>query len=407
MLKTTLHRWNSLIVCAIVVLVATCLSLEARAGGYSLNGVSSRASTMGNAFTAVADDTSAIYYNPAGLTQIGATVVEGSLTFAFPDNKYTNSVNNVSTSSNPFIFSGNAFFSTNLSEKMAFGFGIYAPFARKTDYTANAAVGGMTQKAQVLRMDFVPTMAFDLGPYLSLGVSLVGSYVRVSSDILGFDESGSGYGFTGQGGILLKPHKRFRMGVSFRGPMSSHVTGTGTLGPQTGSFTSDFEFPAVLSTGLAWQVIDQLLIAVDFDIEMWSRITSIVRQYQNPVLNAIGTTALNADDSYNARFGIQYRPIPPLEIRVGYAFLGGAVPPNNIIPAQPDYDTHALSVGVSQYLWRFRFDLGYEFNYSPTRTSTAAFFPGNYSNTVHVITSGISYRFGKLPERPPQPPTAS
>lgn len=403
MLATLRRGWCSFFFFAAVLAAAAYPALDARAGGFTVNGTSCRASTMGNAFTAVADDASAVYYNPAGLTQIKATVFDGTFVFAFPNNKYTNSTNNVTTTSHPFFFAPTAFLSAKLSDKMAFGFGLYSPFGRKTSNTANAAVGNLTSDATALRLDFVPTMAFQMGEYLSVGLSFVGSYVRIGSNSMGFDENGSGYGFTGQGGILLKPHKRFRMGVSFRGPMTSYVTGTGTFGAESGAFTSDFEFPAVLNTGLAWQVLDNLLLAVEFDIEMWSRISAIVRKYQNPTLNAMGTSPLNADDSYDARFGLLYKPIPPLEIRFGYSFVGGAIPVNSMIPAQPDYDTHVFAVGVGQHIWRFRFDLGYEFNYSPTRTATTGPFPGNYSNMVHVITTGMSYRFGKLPERPPRP----
>lgn len=376
---------------------------EALAGGFTVNGQSCRAGTMGNAFTAVADDPSAVFYNPAGLTQIQGTVFDGTFYFAFPHNKYTNSTNNVTTTSHPFVFAPTAFLSTPISDKIVFGFGFYSPYGRKTSNTANAAVGNMKSDANALRLDLVPTVAFQLGEYLSLGVSFVGSYVRIGSDSAGFDENGSGYGFTGQGGILLKPHKRFRVGVSFRGPMTSYVTGTGSFAGQTGAFTSDFEFPAVLNLGLAWQVIDKLLLAVEFDIEMWSRIDAITRKYDNPTLNAMGTSPLNADDSYDARFGLIYKPLPPLEIRFGYSFVSGALPANNMIPAQPDYDTHVLAVGFSQHLWRFRFDLGYEFNYSPTRTATTGPYPGNYSNIVHVISSGMRFQFGKMPKRPGPP----
>ena len=42
---------------------------QAFAGGFQLNENSARALGMGGAFTAIADDPSAIYFNGAGLTQ--------------------------------------------------------------------------------------------------------------------------------------------------------------------------------------------------------------------------------------------------------------------------------------------------------------------------------------------------
>ena len=60
-----------LLVCAgLVMLALLCFSQMAHAGGICMEGVGTRAVTMGGAFTGLADDASAVFWNPAGLAQL-------------------------------------------------------------------------------------------------------------------------------------------------------------------------------------------------------------------------------------------------------------------------------------------------------------------------------------------------
>ena len=49
------------------------ISAQLFAGGFQINEHGAKAMGMGGAFTAVANDASAIYWNPAGLTQMTGT----------------------------------------------------------------------------------------------------------------------------------------------------------------------------------------------------------------------------------------------------------------------------------------------------------------------------------------------
>ena len=61
----------------------------AYAGGFALSGVGSKAIGMGGAFRGLADDWSAAYWNPAGLTQLEESQLTGMLVFLSPRPEYT------------------------------------------------------------------------------------------------------------------------------------------------------------------------------------------------------------------------------------------------------------------------------------------------------------------------------
>jgi len=59
--------------------------LAARGGGIEVPMQGARASGQADAFTAQADDPSAIFYNPAGLTQLRGTQISAGLYFLQPE----------------------------------------------------------------------------------------------------------------------------------------------------------------------------------------------------------------------------------------------------------------------------------------------------------------------------------
>lgn len=66
---------------SLAVLIAALVVSEALAGGYSVSATGTRARSMGGAFRAVADDWSAVYYNPAGLASVEQSQLNLSLNF--------------------------------------------------------------------------------------------------------------------------------------------------------------------------------------------------------------------------------------------------------------------------------------------------------------------------------------
>ncbi len=370
------------------------ISLTAVAGNFSVNGVAARAQSM-QAFTSVADDPSAIFYNPAGLTQIQNTQVDTNVDYISTHLNYQNSSNNFSSSASNGVVAPSLFIASGDTSPVYLGFGIFAPFGRKVDYTVNPAVYNFEQSSLITRIDFAPTIAAKIGQYISVGASIVGSRIDASSDVLGLDEVAHGYGVTGAGGILINLPENIKFGVDYRGPEKAHLTGAGTLtapmGNLSNNFTLDFKFPGVLSTGISWQPIPQLLFSADYDDEMWSYVDKIQRHYNNPILDGIAISPVNGENSDDFRMGMIFRPNFNNEFRLGAAYVQKAVPPQNIIPCEPDYSAAGGSIGYSYYYHSWRFDAGYEYGRLTTHVGTNTFFPGQYGGEISTILAGVNY----------------
>jgi long-chain fatty acid transport protein len=164
-----------------------------------------RAAGMATAFTSVADDGSAIYYNPAGIAfqsgtklEMDAIVVVGLFRFfpsstppgtTVPENGYSGSVKP------HFIPLATMFASKQLSPKLTLGFGVYAPFGLAANFTnfndgdppGTKYVGRFAGTRDALQTFWIqPTVAYKISPNSSIavGVALVHTHLFIEQSIL-------------------------------------------------------------------------------------------------------------------------------------------------------------------------------------------------------------------------------
>jgi long-chain fatty acid transport protein len=160
---------------------------------------------MGTAFTSVADDGSAIYYNPAGIAfqpgtrmEMDAIVVVGLFRFfpldtppgtQVPQNGYPGSVKP------HFIPLATLFISKQLSPKLTLGFGVYTPFGLAANFTnfndgdpaSTKFVGRFAGTRDALQSFwFQPTVAYKIteNSSLAVGVALVHTHLFIEQSIL-------------------------------------------------------------------------------------------------------------------------------------------------------------------------------------------------------------------------------
>ncbi|MBN1780460.1 outer membrane protein transport protein [bacterium] len=183
------------------------------AGLYASNGtqigtIGGRSTAMGSAFRGLADDWSAVFFNPAGLTQLGGKFTLGaSLGTIMPRGSYkaanysiyphpalnTDEVD--ATDQNFLVPALGVFYKP--TEKLVFGLGVYAPFGLGTEWDLMAVPYDYSKPIGPLNPDRLtkenehysdhqvitiqPTLAYQISDKLSLGLGA--SYIMGRMDI--------------------------------------------------------------------------------------------------------------------------------------------------------------------------------------------------------------------------------
>src|SRR5512134_1110533 len=143
--RVRMRGWRGLAVILLLLFSAS----TSFAAGFRLPEAGNKANAMGFAFTAQADNPSAIYYNPAGLTQLEGNNIALGVTYVRENgNQFTGTtpltggatVSETQEDLNFFI--PNLYYThTSKARKVAFGVGVFAPFGLGQEYkNANTSV---------------------------------------------------------------------------------------------------------------------------------------------------------------------------------------------------------------------------------------------------------------------------
>ena len=130
-----MDRWNTLRL--LVILISGVSTLKVSANGFRLASQDGFATARGEAFAATADNPSAIYYNPAGITQLEGNNIRGGIygIYADPSFSPTNGASNSGKtyhSSDNYAAAPQIFYTcTPKDSPFSFGLGVYAPYGGK------------------------------------------------------------------------------------------------------------------------------------------------------------------------------------------------------------------------------------------------------------------------------------
>lgn len=185
--------------------VFICLAGLAYGSAFSITELGARSGGMATAFTSIADDGSALFYNPAGIAfqdgtqfQFDTLVVVGLFRFnpsstppgtVVPPNGYSGAIKP------HFIPVSSMFFTKRIRPKWTIGFGAFAPFGLSDNFTNfNDSDPAVTKfpgrfagtRGRLEEIWFQPTVAYRLNPNssLAIGVAYVHSHLLLEQSFL-------------------------------------------------------------------------------------------------------------------------------------------------------------------------------------------------------------------------------
>jgi long-chain fatty acid transport protein len=434
---------------SVVVLLAWG-SGESWGGGLSFSEQGAKATGMGNAFVGQADDPSALFYNPAGITQLEGTQVIYGGSVVYLDTTFRSSTTGESTQLQdqfplvPHFFATHKFKSW---DKLSVGLGIYTPFGLTVDWPDNWQGRFDSILAKYRATMIQPTVAYRVTDDLSVAAGLRWANVSAAFQQKFNVGTGESKGRLWDGtadpigwnvGLLYKlpipKEYATSIGLQFRSEIQAQIGGTAEFsGPaatlfKPTRFHTSFKNPPQLVMGVSTKSIRNWTINAEAEWEGWSTVGSLPLHFvstpDSPVnqqaLDKAGCTNQQAaaqsgcrlwKNSHVYRIGAEYKPEgQQYAFRAGYFFDETPIPDNTFDTNIPNANLHALTVG-SGYEWdtqgeslkKVGFDVAYLIGFyekraidnstinPDNRAGPTAF--GSYSSTVHVLTVSLTLKF--------------
>lgn len=401
-----------------IVFIAVLISAPttARALGVRIPNQDAEAIARGNAFVATADNPSALYYNPAGISQLdGHNVQVGLLNYLGVTSRYVSpngskSKTDFENQSVPQIYYT---FGPEVLP-LTFGFGVYAPFGLGLEWPETTGFRTMAIEGQIQYMTLNPVIAWEPLPNLSLGVGPTFNYSKLNmrrgialpipgSDEFNFDGDDWAFGFNA--GILWKPHTKWALGANYRSATTLDYVGTAeTRSPLpfiptgTSSSSAEFKFPQVVSAGISFRPTPKWNIEANIDWTDWNTLNTVTFK-STPVGDAM--LPLNWCGSWFYEVGATYYFKNGYFASAGYFFSSNSTSERDFNPIVPDTDLHVGSIGGGFKGKHWRWALAgqiitgpyREVSHSTPNPISGQSANGQYQFFVPAVTFSVGYHF--------------
>jgi len=419
-----------------MIIVPMC---SVHASAHEFCGLGPRATGMGGAFIGVADDWTAPYWNPAGLTQtvgngFGVALLHPNYT-AIDGNSIANpDIANMSFDQGDIFIQSypvepTSFERTEVTgsfyqpfvggfldlKGIKFGGGFYIPVGNWVDWKdtipdpTDAEISASYYTKMYLMVGNL-SVAKEIIPGLSLGAGLNLLYLKnqyqaeksykgsTNPFFIDYDfkyiTKGNGTGFEGTFGVLYNPLPVLSVGAIYRTGSELSLDGSGEYSytlplPQAESsnYTEKFRHPTTYGIGAAFSPMPNLLITADWQGTKWSTWKTDI------VYETVGVGLRNQDTDWGwkstdrIRLGGELNVTEEIALRAGYYTDESPAPdPQVSLTNINDVDRRGVTFGAGYEVRRFHFDLVYEYLWGEREVNDV-----EYSIKVYAITLALYY----------------
>lgn len=375
-------------------------ALTAQGVGFRLPNQDPDAIARGNAFVATADDPSAIYYNPAGITQVEGVNVRAGVYVVSPGYEYespTGTKVNANSAPEPVpqfycAFSPQGF-------PLSLGLGVYAPYGLSLDWGENTPFRTEAEKGDLTYLTINPVVAWKILPTLSLGIGPTINYSKADfQQGIGllpgdhFKLSGSGWDYGFNAGVRWQPHEKWALGINYRYATTVEYHGTAETTPSpplpaSTSASASIRFPQFIVGGVSFRPTKDWNLEFDLDWTDWDSVHQI--PIQGTALGNL-TLPLNYRSSFMYEFGATRQLGKGYFLSIGYFYSENSSPSKDFNPIIPDTSLHLGSIGVGHKGKRWDWTAAYHFGYNPGREVTGDQSYPLANGTYHVFNNAFN-----------------
>jgi long-chain fatty acid transport protein len=362
----------------------------------------------GMAVVATADNPSAIYYNPAGITQLEGNNFSAGIYGIYLDPSYKSPTTGQTYDNQLRYHAIPQFFYTygRTNWPVSFGLGVYSPFGLGVIWPQNIPGGfnNVATEGKLFTETINPVMAIKLSPTLSIGGGVMANYAKINlqNDLLQFNGDGWDVGYNL--GVLWQPYEKLSLGATFHSGTTMNYSGqTEITGIGSSSANSQWQFPLKAIFGISYRPTPKWNLEFDADYTDWSALGTVNVNQTSPPLSTIPALStiqerLDWESSWYFEWGATRYFDNGWHVSAGYIFNENSVPDAHYTPLVADLDRHFFSVGVGHKGKSFDFDIAYQFGYGPTRTvsgATGSSAPanGDYTFISHAVAMSVGWHF--------------
>jgi long-chain fatty acid transport protein len=398
--------------------------------GYAIYEQGAKAMALGGAFTARADDPSALFFNPAGILQLnGVQYYAGTTAIILSGSSFTSAASSQRfEQENMIAWPSAAYFTWKINEKMAWGLSVTSPFGLKTQWGPTFEGRDISRESNLAVGVINANDAFRLADHWSaaVGADYAKSDVRELSrnfdlTLLGFPGQEGFSKLTGNGtdlgwNVALRwEQDSWAWGLSYRSKMNPKIDGdiefedvpapllAAGLFPN-GGVTAHIPLPATAVTGVNYRSSDgkgKWQWEVDALRTEWSAFDHLRIDIEKNTLAVADVDQIEEwRDSWSYRLGASYRPGPSHEYRFGAYYDNNPIPNEHVRPRLPDADRNSVQVGYGFTAKSgFFIDAAYQALFfakrtaegSPTSTSDPVD-PGTYRNFTSLFGVSLGWK---------------
>ena len=400
--------------CALTLSAPTAFSL-----GFRIADQNAEATARGDAFAATADNPSAVYYNPAGITQLeGTRVLLGTYATTLRErvDPAAPGAEAFSNTNHEFQFAPQ-FFVTSKAKgcPIAVGLGVYVPYGLGLEYPDDTPFRTSARKGKIIYVAINPVIAWKIsdslsvaaGPSVNYGSAELQQGVIAEGDTFKFRGDGISYSFSA--GIKWDPHRMHHFGITYHSAASIDFEGHTTL--HTDPFTvatpfgpfpvagidrreeaeARFHIPQNIVFGYSFTPTPEWNFEFNADWTDWQRLKVVTLRQENSGNISI---PFNWQSSWFWEFGATRKFSNGWQASVGYIWSENSISNDSFSPVVPDSNRHVLSAGFGQKRERFNWNIAYQWAYGPTRTiSQGTSSDGTYRAQGNAINLTLGYDF--------------
>jgi long-chain fatty acid transport protein len=434
------------IVPALLVAVWTLTGVVgAHATGFSIYEAGSRATALGGAFTARADDGSALFYNAAGLSFLEGRAVDLNGIAIAPNFKFagqlskTDALARGESESQTFLVPG-VYYTSNTGKKLSWGAGVYAPFGLGVKWQDGDKWIGrrISHDVSIETVYITPALSYMAADGLALAIGLDVAHQKLNlkkytphpttgeNAVHTELDGSSSWNVSPSFGVMYRPDEKWSFGfmyhfkktMKFDEGEATLVNAMGAptsttdpanwpasliagLGGSKQKLSTEVELPYIMSLGARYRFHERFDLEANYVRFGWSSLEGLDLNFANDNLDQV--IHLGYENSWQLRLGAEYMAKrDKIFIMAGYVRDNTPQPLVSVSPLLPDSDRNDYSVGLLFKFGNWDVNASYMAVIGEERTNIEGGEPvrntsdypfGSYGANANLFGLGVAYHF--------------